>query len=876
MMTKHSVRWLLSVVMLCGVALRPREARASCAGALTGTICHPAANYKGCYQDGSNRRLPYVLTSDNTFAYYGTAASVSPSACLAAAEAHGYPYAAMQTGSQCWAGYSAPVPGDLQPDTSCNTPCTYGASGQYCGAAWINSVYATGGCDYSVSCNGSSPTCAADTPLAQGTTCSNPGLYMGCYVDASPRWGVQLTTLPSYNVSECLSEAKARGYSYAGLQWHNQCWVSNTVPGTGNYPKAPETDCFTACTANGSNSGQYCGGNMRNDIYAVWAGNICSSALACNGSSNTCEPASDAALNPAPTAPTGVSTSPNSNQIAVSWSAVPNAYSYRLFYGTTASGVYSNSISPIFGTSYTLTGLTNGQNYYFAVTAGDICGGATSQVAYAAPGMPISSCMEITSPGCYSLATSIAGPPSKGCLYIHDTQNVTVSCNGFSITGQYIQPFTGSAYVNNANNVLLQNCTFNIGIAINQSTNTIVQNSNIYGGMFGSEAVWLTYGNHNTITGNVINPYPFASSSYSIVDDAVQVIDESFDTISNNNIQTGYDTGIENYGFMNDSIISSNSFSDSMAVANGRTTYTAMGGFYSSELSRNIITNNSYSTSDGSRMFVYYYSNGLCPDGNCLPDGGGYYFRDNYFTDNTYQSYGNGQFWGAIYNPPGLPSGTAIDVSNNYYCGNSFGPAPQMTGPTNPLLNYNGGTDVIDGFGNTCTADADSQAPYYPITCFSPGPAVNNPSFEVPALTAAPPWDYQYNPAGGTWTFTGTSGIARNGSAFNNATAPDGSQVAFIQETGSISQAVSVPANINYSVVVSAAQRWLTALQKVNVSVDGVVVGHFTPPSNNAYVAYASEVLWSGNSAGQHTVTFSGTSTVDATVFIDKVRIVQR
>jgi len=67
---------------------------------------------------------------------------------------------------------------------------------------------------------------------------------------------------------------------------------------------------------------------------------------------------------------------------------------------------------------------------------------------------------------------------------------------------------------------------------------------------------------------------------------------------------------------------------------------------------------------------------------------------------------------------------------------------------------------------------------------------VSNFGFETPVTST-----YQYNPSGGSWSFTAQSGstgsgICANGSAFNsgNPSAPQGGQVAFLQGTGSISQ----------------------------------------------------------------------------------------
>lgn len=68
-------------------------------------------------------------------------------------------------------------------------------------------------------------------------------------------------------------------------------------------------------------------------------------------------------------APTGVIATAGDGQVTVTWNAVTGATSYNLYYSGTAgvAGIKINGITT--GTSYTLTGLTNGTTYYFVVTA---------------------------------------------------------------------------------------------------------------------------------------------------------------------------------------------------------------------------------------------------------------------------------------------------------------------------------------------------------------------------------------------------------------------------------------------------------------------------------------------------------------------------
>ena len=111
-----------------------------------------------------------------------------------------------------------------------------------------------------------------------------------------------------------------------------------------------------------------------------------------------------------------------------------------------------------------------------------------------------------------------------------------------------------------------------------------------------------------------------------------------------------------------------------------------------------------------------------------------------------------------------------------------------------------------------------------------PTPTVADMGLEQVAVGAG---QFQYRPTGSPWAFAGAAGIAANGSGFTsgNPPAPEGTQVAFLQATGSISQAVAGWAAGSYRLTFYAAQRGNngTSRQDFRVLVDGVDVGTFTP-----------------------------------------------
>ncbi len=150
-----------------------------------------------------------------------------------------------------------------------------------------------------------------------------------------------------------------------------------------------------------------------------------------------------------------------------------------------------------------------------------------------------------------------------------------------------------------------------------------------------------------------------------------------------------------------------------------------------------------------------------------------------------------------------------------------------------------------------------------------PTPTVVNASFEVPALMGS----YAYAPNNSGWTFSNDSGIASNGSNLSQGTsnAPGGTQAAFIQSYGTMSQNVSFVQG-TYKLSFLAAQRVSTSSsQTLWVLIDNTVVGTFTPVGGN-YLYYST--LGFTVSSGIHTLQFKGLKGgAHNTVFIDSVAI---
>ncbi len=178
------------------------------------------------------------------------------------------------------------------------------------------------------------------------------------------------------------------------------------------------------------------------------------------------------------------------------------------------------------------------------------------------------------------------------------------------------------------------------------------------------------------------------------------------------------------------------------------------------------------------------------------------------------------------------------------------------------------GAHTIAFVGMT-SASSDSTA-FLDNAAISAGSAIGDGSFEQVLLAAHA---YQVAPAGTPWQFTGTAGISANDSAFtcSNPNAPAGDQVAFIKQTGTMSETIEMAAGV-YNLSFMAAQRAKYANESIEILVDGAEVGTVTPGS----ISYGQYVTSSFIvTAGAHTIEFVGVdpSGGDCTAFIDNVQL---
>ena len=182
---------------------------------------------------------------------------------------------------------------------------------------------------------------------------------------------------------------------------------------------------------------------------------------------------------------------------------------------------------------------------------------------------------------------------------------------------------------------------------------------------------------------------------------------------------------------------------------------------------------------------------------------------------------------------------------------------------------------AFNNVGDSPPSNVVSVVVVRPAPTATPTPGDNfirQGGFETPNLPTA---NYRYtNLAGSEWTFDSGSGIASNGSAFNNASAPEGVQVAFVQATGSIKQTVTLGTG-TYALRFRAATRnGLT--DDYAIKIDGTSVDTLTQNNNpdSGYQQITSRAF--SVTAGAHEVQFVGINSLggDRTIFLDDVQTI--
>ena len=151
-----------------------------------------------------------------------------------------------------------------------------------------------------------------------------------------------------------------------------------------------------------------------------------------------------------PAAPSGLTATAGNTQISLNWTASAGATGYNVYELSSSTGTYAlvNTAPITTGTSYTVTGLTNGTTYYFEVTAVNSAGEGPYSLISATPAIQIIPPLAPTN----LVAADVVNTPE-----VYLSWNASAGATGYNVyestssTGTYAlvntAPITGISYI---------------------------------------------------------------------------------------------------------------------------------------------------------------------------------------------------------------------------------------------------------------------------------------------------------------------------------------------------------------------------------------------------------------------------------------------
>jgi len=205
-----------------------------------------------------------------------------------------------------------------------------------------------------------------------------------------------------------------------------------------------------------------------------------------------------------PIAPVLNTATSGNTQVALSWIASTGATSYSIKYGKT-SGVYGTPVVVGNLTSYTVTGLTNGTTYYFAVTASNA--GGTSPNSNQLSATP-----QVPAPPAPTLNTATPGDSNVALSWTAVTGATSYTVQYGTVSGVYQAESVGN--VTNFTVIGLTNGTTYYFVVAAVNANGTSPNSNVMSSVPTPSAIPLnyTYDDLNRMTNEQRTP---TTTSYS-------------------------------------------------------------------------------------------------------------------------------------------------------------------------------------------------------------------------------------------------------------------------------------------------------------------------------------------------------------------------
>ncbi|KAK5956209.1 hypothetical protein OHC33_002783 [Knufia fluminis] len=163
--------------------------------------------------------------SDRALSRDGYAADdMTEGKCIGYCDQKGYSFAGVEYGTECYCGYQVASTSSQTADSDCSFPCG-GANGEACGGSDRINIFTNGVAG------------PVENPGIDGWT------SLGCYTDSQ-----SARILSTYEpvsdgivfVRGCTEICQQNGFSYAGVEYGQECYCGNEILATG-MPAAPES-----------------------------------------------------------------------------------------------------------------------------------------------------------------------------------------------------------------------------------------------------------------------------------------------------------------------------------------------------------------------------------------------------------------------------------------------------------------------------------------------------------------------------------------------------------------------------------------------------------------------------------------------------------
>ncbi|KAJ7662114.1 WSC domain-containing protein [Mycena polygramma] len=199
--------------------------------------------YVACTKEPANGRL--------LNGYSFTSASLTVENCISTCESRGFTFAGLEYANECHCGTGYSAPALAATETDCSMPCA-GKASEMCGGWYRLSVY-------------SSESTSGSNNLVLPPYWSK---ISKCVIEASSGRTLSGTSWidPGMTVEKCANFCDTNGFSYAGLEYANECYCDNRISlaNGGGVNANSDSECNMPCAGN---SAEVCGAGFRITLY---------------------------------------------------------------------------------------------------------------------------------------------------------------------------------------------------------------------------------------------------------------------------------------------------------------------------------------------------------------------------------------------------------------------------------------------------------------------------------------------------------------------------------------------------------------------------------------------------------------------------------